>query len=127
MRRVSTAVDSPSQSTKHEPLIQPIFAQEHVRPKAQSLEHARTERIDDDVRVRDDALEQVMACGTLDVEHNGPLVAHERVGGRGPGAVDADDVGAPVGEDESCERARREPGELRAGWNQPSACSSGRA
>ena len=98
---------------RSQPRVEPVRPQEHIRPEPEPLEHTRPVRVDENVRARDEPPQQREPRGALHVEHDRTLVPRERVARRcRVGAVDPDDVGAPVGEDEAGEGPRGEAGEL---------------
>jgi hypothetical protein len=100
----------PRHPRQNNPLVNRL---QHIRAEAELLEDTRPERIDDDIRVLDEGLDEVDARALLEVDGDGGFVAGEGVArrggelvpvrGAGDGAVDAQDGGAVVGEQEAGE------------------------
>lgn len=97
-----------------------VQAARAVGPQAELLEHAGPEGVDQDVEVGQQRVQQRDALRGLEVDGDGGLAAREQVVGGGGavggggggavvgggvGAVDADDSGAVVGEEEAGEGA----------------------
>lgn len=96
----------PRQPGDDEPRV--AFQEDFFGIEAQAFEDARAEGLDEDVRVGEDVEEDLAGGGVLQVEGDGGLAAREEVRGRadhggGWGAVDAEDGGAVVGEEEAGE------------------------
>jgi hypothetical protein len=90
-----------------------------LRADAEPLGHPGPEALDDDVRAGGQGEGQVDAGGLLQVGGDRPLAAVQQIlpvvgvpGGRGPGPVQADHVGAEVGQQHGAERAGADAAEL---------------
>ena len=94
-----------------------------VGADAEPLGDAGPEALHDDVGLLDQREHRLDAVGALEVDADRAAAAVEHVGRRRlgvaahdlAGPVDADDVGAHVGEEHGAERARADPGDLEDG------------
>lgn len=94
-----------------------VALQAGVRAEPEPLHDAGPEALDEHVGAVGESQHRVACGGVLEVGgHRGPAAAQQHLGiggGELPGPVDADDVGAEVGQQHAGEGRRRQAGELQ--------------
>lgn len=84
----------------------------YFRTQAESLENARSERVDEDISLGDETFGDGKSCWILGVEHNRAFSFAKHVVGRTRRPVDACDGGAVVCENKTGEWSWRQTGKL---------------